>query len=549
MINRHYLFFYFVNYIVFCKISFTNIEYFKNIKVSKNKINLEKCMWNSLNINKTNCKGRFLHEIKNNMLHIKKKFKNPQSQINISYEENKSNKENRYKKNDIDDIIIKKLIIRFKEHNNFLRLRIFKKRFMNILSHCGRVKRLDDINFYLYDFFKGLSETYLKMCLQLLKSKRISVELDYKIKNNEEKSMNTSEKIIDVSHDSRLDSICNMFKLNNNSNFKFLLNKMYKKCNMTNILEGYDIIQLKEAMELAGPYEINDVNVCIVDTGIDHNHDDLKDNIIEIKKSKRNKIKGDTLYNNGENSMDRHGHGTFIAGIIAGNSQKDKGIKGISKKAKLIICKALNDNNTGYISDVLECFNFCAKKKARIINASFASTADHSSLFNALMKLQEKNILVITSSGNCSGNNKKNTFQHCNLDVKKLYPSAYTVKLNNIISVSNMLQQPNGNLIISPDSCYSKSYVHLAAPGKNIRSTLPHNKYAISSGSSFSAAIITGFASLMLSINSELTCFQIIEKFKNSITHEKSLKNKVKWGGFINAYNLIKSTAESLQYN
>ncbi|SOV11772.1 subtilisin-like protease 3 [Plasmodium gaboni] len=361
----------------------------------------------------------------------------------------------------------------------------------------------------------------------------------------------------------------------NHSSAKYQSERLNKKMIGTNILDGYDIIQIEEGMNLSYNYEVNDVNVCIIDTGIDDEHVDLKDNIIEkkeyMKKSDKNYNRNDNnnnnnIYNidnmlrkrlflkekeeccNHNNSNDGHGHGTFIAGIIAGNSPKQKrGIKGISKKAKLIICKALNNNNAGYISDILECFNFCAKKKSKIINASFASTTHYPSLFQALKELQNKDILVISSSGNCSSNSKcKQAFQECNLNIQKLYPAAYSADLDNIISVSNMTQQSNGNIVLSSDSCYSPYYVHLAAPGGNIISTFPHNKYAISSGTSFSAAVITGLASLVLSINSHLNSQQVIEIFKNSIVHTKSLESKVKWGGFINVYDLVKLTIDSL---
>ncbi|CDO62954.1 subtilisin-like protease 3, putative [Plasmodium reichenowi] len=420
---------------------------------------------------------------------------------------------------------------------------------------------------------------------------------------------------------------------NNNqshSSAKYQTQRLNKKMIGTNILDGYDIIQMEEGLNLSHNYELNDVNVCIIDTGIDENHIDLKDNIIEKKtfmkhSDKKYNIDGinsiessaniessdniESINNiessdninsinnidssdninsinniessdninsinniessdnnvhtmlrnklylekkkeccNYNTSNDGHGHGTFIAGIIAGNSPKGKkGIKGISKKAKLIICKALNNNNAGYISDILECFNFCAKKKARIINASFASTTHYPSLFQALKELQDKDILVISSSGNCSSNSKcKQAFQECNLNIQKLYPAAYSADLRNIISVSNIIQQSNGNIVLSPDSCYSPNYVHLAAPGGNIISAFPNNKYAISSGTSFSAAVITGLASLVLSINSNLTSQQVIELFKKSIVQTKSLENKVKWGGFINVYDLVRLTIDSL---
>ncbi|EWC90276.1 hypothetical protein PFNF54_00898 [Plasmodium falciparum NF54] len=374
----------------------------------------------------------------------------------------------------------------------------------------------------------------------------------------------------------------NDYHNNNKSNYhshssaKCQTQRLNKKMIGTNILDGYDIIQMEEGLNLSHNYELNDVNVCIIDTGIDENHIDLKDNIIEKKtsdniKSSDNINSSDNIKSSDNNNVhtmlrnklylkkkkecsnyntsnDGHGHGTFIAGIIAGNSPKGKkGIKGISKKAKLIICKALNNNNAGYISDILECFNFCAKKKARIINASFASTTHYPSLFQALKELQDKDILVISSSGNCSSNSKcKQAFQECNLNIQKLYPAAYSADLNNIISVSNIIQQSNGNIVLSPDSCYSPNYVHLAAPGGNIISTFPNNKYAISSGTSFSASVITGLASLVLSINSNLTSQQVIELFKKSIVQTKSLENKVKWGGFINVYDLVRFTIDSL---
>ncbi|SBT70742.1 subtilisin-like protease 3, putative [Plasmodium malariae] len=485
-----------------------------------------------------------------------------------------------------DKLKKKRLIINFKKYDNILNSRNFKNRFINLLSYCGKVKKLDYINFYLYNFFANVNERLLNICLLLLSSQRIQVEFDYKIRLTEEKNftMNASgqHNVSNMSTDSSLCAHCDpmhrFFTLSNKLGFKKHMNRLRRGYKGTNIFEGYDETKIKEGIELSIPYEKNDVHVCIVDTGIDYNHVDLKNNIIVIKQFERKnnknyeKSKGNNedknkdrytdrnedaekdSYNYSEkhpssdldNSIDGHGHGTFIAGIIAGNSPKNNnGIRGISKRAKLIICKALNNNNAGNISDILECFNFCAKKRAKIINASFASTNNYPSLYKALKELQEKNVLVISSSGNCnSQDDSKNTFTECNLNVKKLYPPAYSVQLHNLIVVSNMIQEKDSHIYLSPDSCYSNNYVHLAAPGNNIISTFPSNKYAISSGSSFSAAVITGLASIIFSINSKLTNEQVIQIFRSSIVQAKSLKDKVKWGGYLNVYNLVKYAIE-----
>ncbi|GAB66994.1 subtilisin-like serine protease [Plasmodium cynomolgi strain B] len=165
------------------------------------------------------------------------------------------------------------------------------------------------------------------------------------------------------------------------------------------------------------------------------------------------------------------------------------------------------------------------------------------SLFEALKTLEEKNILVVSSSGNCCPTTESmNTFPECNLDVKKVYPTAYSLNLRNLITVSNMIQQENGQVILSPDSCYSANYVHLAAPGDDIISTFPRNKYAISSGSSFSAAVVTGLAALVLSINARLSYEEVIDLLRGSIVQTESLRSKVKWGGFLDVRHLVSST-------
>ncbi|ANQ08538.1 Uncharacterized protein PCOAH_00031040 [Plasmodium coatneyi] len=476
----------------------------------------------------------------------------------------------------------KKMIIKFKPQENGAQSALMQQNMVNVLGSCGKVKKLSHIDLYLYEVFSNINEKVLKNCLRVLTSGHMLVEQDFEIHPVEEGGCTKSTgglipigAIVDhapVRNGENLRNHRGTFQLNNQMAFKNFLSRLKSDCKGTNIIKGYDQTKMKEGTELSEPHEQNDVNVCIVDTGVDYNHRDLRGNVVHVLHGRDvggdQNVEGDDSGGDGNSGdastvegsavdeadrsdrgdhpggMDNHGHGTFIAGIIAGNSERENhGIKGISRRAKLTICKALNSKNAGFVSDILKCFNFCASKEARIINASFASTKNYLSLFEALKTLEEKSILVVSSSGNCCPTaESKNAFPECNLDVKKVYPTAYSKKLRNLITVSNMIQQENGEMTLSPDSCYSAKYVHLAAPGDNIISTFPRNRYAISSGSSFSAAVVTGLAALVLSINARLSFEEVIRLLRESIVETESLRSKVKWGGFLDVHHLVSAT-------
>ncbi|ETB56904.1 hypothetical protein YYC_05266 [Plasmodium yoelii 17X] len=485
---------------------------------------------------------------------------------------------------------IHRLIISFKNENNMLNYPGFmNKKFIKLLNYCGKIKKLEHVNLYLYDITPNKSELLIKFCLYALKNnKKINVEADYKLKpiyynkflknyipkNDYSLHSNEKKKNFQINNSS-------MFK---NSNINL---KKYKKINI--IEEQNDISELIKGTQLSNLYEKHNVNVCIIDTGINYNHPDLKDSIIDMKSTEgnyRQKKKQDNKYDffSVSNPIDEHGHGTFIAGIIAGNGNNiningKEGIQGINKMAKLIICKALNNNNVGNISDVLECFNYCAEKNAKIINASFSTKKNYPHLYYALKELEKKGIIVVTSSGNCvqkgdeeyqeskqkgdrkteantnsdgnsdgggDGNSDSGGYRECNLNLMKLYPPAYLAKLTNLLVVSNIDKDSNNDIILSKDSCYSNKYVNFGTQGNDILSTHINNQYAISGGSSFSAAIVTGVISLLFSINPNLNNNEIIDLIKNSIIQTTKLKNKVKWEGYLNVYLLIKLMIEKM---
>ncbi|MBN1782292.1 S8 family serine peptidase [bacterium] len=88
------------------------------------------------------------------------------------------------------------------------------------------------------------------------------------------------------------------------------------------------------------------VMVGVIDTGIDYTHPSLGGGLGSGYKV----IGGYDIYNRDDDPMDDNGHGTHVAGIIAGKSDK---INGVAPDAKLMAFKVLNHRGSGFMSDVI----------------------------------------------------------------------------------------------------------------------------------------------------------------------------------------------------
>jgi thermitase len=81
----------------------------------------------------------------------------------------------------------------------------------------------------------------------------------------------------------------------------------------------------------------SNITVAIVDTGVDYNHEDLTGKV----------IKGHDFYNNDDDPMDDHYHGTHCAGIAAAYGNNSKGVAGVSWGAKILAVKVLLSSGSG----------------------------------------------------------------------------------------------------------------------------------------------------------------------------------------------------------
>lgn len=209
------------------------------------------------------------------------------------------------------------------------------------------------------------------------------------------------------------------------------------------------------------------VTIGVIDTGCDSEHPDIKENIIG----------GYNFIDNSHNFFDDNGHGSHVCGTIAA-TDNGKGMVGVAPKAKIYALKALDSAGSGRPSNIAKAVEYGVKNNFDILTMSLGTQYDIQDLKEALILAKNKNILVFCAAGN-SGE-----------EVDIMYPA----RDNNTISVGAIDESFNRTSF----TCSGESLDFLA-PGHNIMSILPSNRYGLMSGTSMSNPFAVGCAALYLS--------------------------------------------------
>ncbi|WP_349674343.1 S8 family peptidase [Lacrimispora sp.] len=283
------------------------------------------------------------------------------------------------------------------------------------------------------------------------------------------------------------------------------------------------------------------VIVAIIDTGIDINHQELRNAIW----TNPGEIDGDGIDNDGNGYVDDiHGwnfysnnnkvfcgsedsHGTHAAGTISA-SRGSYGIAGITDNnyVKIMPLKALGGKEgVGSPDAVIKAIKYAEEKGASICNLSMGTTG-YSEELAQTMKNSHMLFVVSCGNGGVSG-------LGYNTDVYPVYPAS--LPYDNIISVANILF--DGTL--SKDSNYGAASVDIAAPGTYILSTIPDNSYGYMSGTSMAAPMVTGVAAMLYSYRTDISLTDVKTIILNSSRKLDTLSGKVVSGGLLDAYSAL----------
>jgi hypothetical protein len=224
-------------------------------------------------------------------------------------------------------------------------------------------------------------------------------------------------------------------------------------------------LRLPEAHKLAHG---TGIRVAVIDSGIDTKHRELAGSIVDSF---------DAL----ASSEGPHIHGTGIAGAIAAHAR----LMGSAPAAELVAIRAFSGTANGAQSNswvILKALDYAARRNARIINMSFAGPKDPL-VERGINAEAARGIVMVAAAGNAGAKSPP------------LYPAANP----NVIAVSATDAQ---------DHLFQASnrggHIAVAAPGAEVFLPAPDEKYQMTSGTSFSAAYVSGVAALMLERNPAL---------------------------------------------
>lgn len=251
------------------------------------------------------------------------------------------------------------------------------------------------------------------------------------------------------------------------------------------------------------------VLVGIIDSGIDFLHPDLKQSYYinpgEYGSGKENNgidddndgfidnWRGWNFINNTNNPEDDniYSHGTSVAGIISAGFNNNIGISSVTAGSKSLILKCFNSQGIGYEDHIASAILYSVVQGVKVINMSFGDYI-YSDLFRDVIRYAySKNVVLIASAGN-----DNSTVLH--------YPSSF----DEVISVAACDKYPNK----ASFSAYGVT-VDLYAPGVDILTTSRLGKgdaqyggdYLLANGTSFSAPVVAGIASLLFAENPSLS--------------------------------------------
>jgi thermitase len=251
--------------------------------------------------------------------------------------------------------------------------------------------------------------------------------------------------------------------------------------------------------------------IAILDTGVEGKHEDLKGNYVSTRSSY---------------DSDKQTHGTHCAGIAAAVSNNGVGVASLSLNNKFVqvtSIKVLSDYGWGTQRDIINGMLEASDKGADVISMSLggpSSDAAQKAYEEAIRYVQKSKAIVVVAAGNDNKNAKNSVPASCK--------GVIVVSAIN----SEMKKASFSNFITDME-------MGIAAPGQDILSTVPGNKYAAYSGTSMATPYVAGLLGVLKSLNPEMNTADAYKILKNTGT--KTLDDALT-GKLINPLGAVKAT-------
>ncbi len=261
-----------------------------------------------------------------------------------------------------------------------------------------------------------------------------------------------------------------------------------------------------------------DIKVAVLDTGIDLTHPEFAGQIFAQE---------DMVYFDGNAQDDSigekcYGHGTHVAGIIGAKPNNGQGISGVAPGVSLIAVDVF-DGDGAWTVDVIEGMQYAVANGADVINMSLGGPGISTSFEDAITDAVNKGVVCVVAAGN---------------DNTSIYysPSDCTDAISVIATDQNDNRASFSNYGPLKD---------ISAPGVDILSTYPINKYAYGDGTSMAAPVVSGVVGLMLSANPSLTVNEVKNILYNTAVDLGTAgKDDIFGNGRVNAYEAVRESTQ-----
>jgi subtilisin family serine protease len=227
----------------------------------------------------------------------------------------------------------------------------------------------------------------------------------------------------------------------------------------------------------SSPDGLEGVRVGVVDSGVDALHPSLRGRVLP----------GRDFVDGGPGTYDPLGHGTQVAGIIAGSGV------GVAKNAVILPVRVLDAQGEGTVRRLALGIRWAAENESRLINASVATSGMAPPLARALDYAWAHRALVVAIAGNAGGP----------VQWPAGYPKAVAVGATS----------RSGKLA---DFSSRGAGLDLVAPGVDVRTLAAGGGYTTASGTSVAAPFVTGALSLLLGQEPDLTTTELTERLRRS---------------------------------
>lgn len=260
--------------------------------------------------------------------------------------------------------------------------------------------------------------------------------------------------------------------------------------------------------------------VAVIDTGVDHNHEDIADNMWqnpgEIPDNgiddDGNGYVDDTygwdFVNNDNDPKDGDGHGTHCSGTIAGVGNNGIGVIGVAPKAKIMAVKGLSDDGSGDDSGLARCVIYAVNNGADVLSNSWGGSGTSQTLTDAFHYAYNNGVIAVAAAGNSD------------MDVKYFMPA----NIDTVIAVAATDYRD-----IKPYFSNYGDKICVAAPGVNILSLraddtdmygdevhIVGDRYYYSSGTSMACPHVAGACALINALAPSLTLGNVQDVLKRS---------------------------------